>query len=310
MQAFLLKSPVKDYIWGGDALKLRWGKQADGNIAESWEFSLYKGMESVAVTGEYAGKNLREIQEKSPEVFGDKVKEFPLFPLLIKLIDAKRDLSVQVHPTDFYALTHAAELGKTEMWYIAEATEDAAIYYGFERETTREEVEKRIRNGTVCEILRKIPVRCGDCFFVKAGTVHAILAGVTVFEVQENSNLTYRLYDYDRRDADGNLRELHVEKALEVMKFLPATEKPKEEPQNFEGYSVRKLASCNYFTVSEYRVSESAELGQIGCFGTFTVLDGTAKMGGISLEKGDTVLIPAGAYETVTGTCSLLYTTV
>ena len=229
---------------------------------------------------------------------------------MIKLIDAKSDLSIQVHPTDFYALTHAAELGKTEMWYIAEATEDAAIYYGFARETTREEVEKRIQEGTICEILKRIPVKCGDCFFVKAGTVHAILAGVTVFEVQESSNLTYRLYDYNRKDANGNLRELHVEKALEVMKFAPATEKKQEDRQDFKGFSVKKLASCNYFTVSEYRVSESVKLGQDGCFGTFTVLDGTAKMGDLSLKKGDTVLIPAGEYETVTGNCALLYTTI
>lgn len=308
--AFLLQSPVKDYIWGGDALKLRWGKHADGNIAESWEFSLYKGMESVAVNGPYAGMNLSEIREKAPEVFGEKVKEFPLFPLLIKLIDAKNDLSIQVHPTDFYALTHAAELGKTEMWYIAEATPDAAIYFGFERETTREEVEKRIKEGTICEILKRIPVKCGDCFFVKAGTVHAILAGVTVFEVQESSNLTYRLYDYNRRDASGNLRELHVEKALEVMKLSPATAQNYDDRQDFPGYSVRKLSSCNYFTVSEYRVTECVTLGQNGCFGTFTVLDGSAKIGDLSLKKGDTVLIPAGEFETVSGNCALLYTTI
>ena len=229
-----LKPAVKDYIWGGTALKERWGKTSDTDtIAECWEFSLFPGSSSEVDEVLFKGFDLIKLYERYPAIFGKAAEKHKVFPILIKLIDANADLSVQVHPSDEYADKYeGGSLGKSEIWYIADAKEGASIYYGFSRDVSREEAEKSIKENTITSLLRKIPVKKGEFYYVPAGTVHALLAGVTVIEIQENSNLTYRVYDYDRRDKAGNPRELHVAKALEVM-TLTASEPPRQDVSDF-----------------------------------------------------------------------------
>ena len=198
-QPILFTPATKSYLWGGTALMEKWGKTAtETTIAECWELSAYAGCESIARGGACDGMSLGKIVETHPELFGSAARDG--FPILVKLIDAAKDLSVQVHPDDLYARVHEGDRGKTEMWYIADAVPGAAIYYGFARDVSREEVEKSIRENTVTTLLQKVPVTRGDAFLVPAGTVHALLAGVTVIEIQESSNVTYRVYDYDRRE--------------------------------------------------------------------------------------------------------------
>ncbi|MDD3947583.1 MAG: class I mannose-6-phosphate isomerase, partial [Clostridia bacterium] len=233
------------------------------------------------------------------------------FPLLIKLIDATGDLSIQVHPDDAYALANENQLGKTEMWYIADAEDGACIYYGFNRDVTADELREAVRNGTLCELLNKIPVKQGDTFFVEAGTVHALLAGITVIEIQQNSGLTYRLYDYDRRDDHGNLRELHIEKAIAVAnitkKEIPDQEKGTD---NYKDYKIRPLADCPYFKTREIEINGIYPIFNGESFVTFTVAEGEGFLyDGTAVTKGDTVFVPAGCNTSINGTITIIETT-
>ena len=295
VQPILFSPATRALIWGGTALLERWGKKADTpTVAECWELSSYPGSESTVTGGCFDGQKLSELVEKEPELFGGAVRGGD-FPILVKLIDAAKDLSVQVHPDEAYARAHGAAHGKTEMWYVAEATPDAAIYYGFARDVSRKEVEESIRDNTVTSLLRRVPVRRGDTFFVPAGTVHALLGGVTVVEVQQNSDVTYRVYDYDRRDADGNPRQLHVAQALDVMHYtasVVAPPAPAAAPA--PGVGVRPLADCPLFSVSETiidggRYAVTPEEG----FVTFTITDGEGSfVGGEKILRGQTWMIP------------------
>ena len=214
----LLLSPAfKDYIWGGNRLKRDWGKRTDMTpLAESWELSCHEAGPSVIAGGAYAGRTLGEYLTEHPQDAGTKAQNAGAFPLLIKLIDAAGPLSVQVHPDDAYAREFEHSLGKSEMWLVLDASEGAGIYYGFKRETSLSEMRAAIENNTLTELLSWVPAKTGDCFFIPAGTVHAIGAGLMVAEVQQSSNLTYRVYDYGRVGADGRPRELHIDKALAV----------------------------------------------------------------------------------------------
>ena len=198
----------KDYLWGGEKLKTLFGRKNDGIIAESWEVSIHKDGESV-LPG--TNKTFSEYLKENPSAVD---KNGGNFPVLIKYIDAAKSLSVQVHPNDDYAQKYEHDNGKTEMWYIISADEGAGIYCGFKRDTNKEEFLEKVKDGTVEELLNFIPVKAGDCYLIKAGTVHAIGAGCVICEIQQNSNVTYRVYDYNRRGADGKLRQLHVEKAV------------------------------------------------------------------------------------------------
>ena len=201
----------KNYIWGGDRLKTKDGKQTDLTpLAESWELSFHKDGKTLLSDG-------RVLMDcVSDRELGENVKDFPMFPVLIKLIDAKQNLSVQVHPSDLYALVNEGQLGKTEMWYIVEADEGAGIYLGFKDDLTREQLSELISEEKLCDKLNFFPVKAGECYFIPAGTVHAICRGCLICEIQQNSNVTYRVYDYGRRDSAGNTRELHVEQAKAV----------------------------------------------------------------------------------------------
>ncbi len=255
----------KDYIWGGTRLKTEYGKQTElPRVAESWE--LYDAS------------------------------------ILIKLIDARENLSVQVHPGDEYARANENGVGKTEMWVILDCEPGAFLYFGFNRELTREELRERIENDTLTEVLRALPVRCGDVVFIPAGTVHAIGAGIVLAEVQQNSNTTYRLYDFGRTDADGNPRPLHIRQALDVARLepTPLSAPGRGEARETPDFREERLAACEYFTVDRvtlsgtYRRTAEGFLSVLCCEG-----DCTVECGGetLCITKGDSVFLPAGSGE-------------
>ena len=299
MYAMKLIAPCKDYIWGGTRLRDEYGKKSDADkVAESWELSCHKDGKSVIANGEYAGKTLDEyIEKEGKQVLGTNCERFEYFPILIKLIDAKDNLSVQVHPDNEYALRVEGEYGKTEMWYIVDCEEGAELLYGFRHEITREEFAERIKNNTLLEVTNNVPVHKGDVFFIESGTLHAIGKGILIAEIQQNSNTTYRIYDYGRVGKDGKPRELHIEKACEVTKLIPPTRptKPQGEKRDMGGYSVTLLASCEYFNVNKLDVqSEAALEATDASFDSLLVLSGSFTLGDLSLGKGDSVFIPAG----------------
>ena len=198
MAILKLKAPCKDYIWGGNRLREEYGKQLDSDrIAESWELSCHKDGQSVITGGEFDGKTLSDyIAAKGKGVLGKNCGRFEYFPVLIKLIDAKDNLSVQVHPSNEYALRVEGEYGKTEMWYIVDCDPGAELLYGFKHEISKEEFAERIANNTLLEVTNNVPVHKGDVFFIESGTLHAIGKGILIAEIQQNSNTTYRIYDY------------------------------------------------------------------------------------------------------------------
>ena len=309
----LLKPKTKDYIWGGTKLASKWGKIADtAKIAESWELSLYPDMECEIASGPYAGLTLDELNEAFPGIFGEFSDDFSQFPILIKLIDATENLSIQVHPSDEYAkLNERGQLGKTEMWYIADAEPTASIYLGFSENVAIDDFKKAITQNTVTKLLNQIKVKAGDCFFIPAGTVHAILKGVTVYEVQENSNLTYRVYDYNRTDSSGKPRELHIEKALQVSNLSKTdTQFTINSETEHDGYKSKLLAKCDYFEACE--ITSTAQFSTLNkdSFVCMTVLSGAPTFGNTTLKKGDTVFIPAGINGVFTGEFTAIATCV
>ena len=304
-----LSPAFKDYLWGGERLKTEFNKNTDMTpLAESWELSAHKDGQSVVTTGDCAGMTLTDyIAALGKDALGTACGKYDYFPLLIKLIDAKGDLSVQVHPSDAYALEHEGEYGKTEMWYILDCEEGAALYYGFKEDTTREEYESAIKEGRLTDILNRVPVKRGDVFFIPAGTVHAIGAGILICEIQQNSNTTYRVYDYNRRDKDGNLRPLHVEKALAVsdLRKSPAL------PAIPDGEDVL-LAECGYFEVRRLRFGGNGTVTATPeSFTALTVTEGEGTLSdgesALTFRKGDTLFIPAQSTAfTVTGACEMI----
>jgi len=297
-----LTAPLKDYLWGGTRLKSDYGKKTDLDIvAESWELSCHKDGQSVIANGEAKGKTLAAyIEEQGKKILGKNAEKFPYFPLLIKLIDAKGNLSVQVHPNNDYAMRVEGEFGKTEMWYIVDSEPGASLLYGFKSEISAEEFARRIEDNTLLEVCNRVPVKKGDVFFIDAGTLHAIGEGILICEIQQNSNTTYRIYDYGRVGADGKPRELHVKKAQDVTKLAPPTRdtKPLAAINILASAKGELLASCEYFTVYHFDLDGSINLtaGEES-FQALTVLEGkmTVKAGGNSLElaKGETCFLPA-----------------
>lgn len=301
MKPFRLSAPCKDYLWGGEKLR-EYGKISDKDIiAESWELSCHPDGESVIADGEYAGMTLTAFLAEHPEAMGTNCDRFDRFPVLVKLIDARDNLSVQVHPDDDYALTHEGEYGKTEMWYIVEAEEGAELIYGFKESITKEEFRRAIEEDTLLDKVNTVPVKKGDVFFIEAGTLHAIGKGILIAEIQQNSNTTYRVYDYGRIGADGKPRELHAEKALDVTNLKPAGSCC-TFPKN-GGWQL--LAHCDYFYTSCTELDTFCELGSDETsFVHILVLEGeavlTAESCEIPLKKGTSVFVPAG-----TGACRI-----
>ena len=289
---YKLEGYYTDYIWGGDKLKKYWNKNTPQPIiAESWEFSLYLDKESTIINGALKGKNLRELFSENPEIFGSNLCSIKDFPLLIKLIDATKDLSVQVHPSDDYAIKYENQFGKTEMWYIADAEADASIYFGLKQSVSKEELARRIEDNTIEQLLNEVKVQAGDCFFIESGTLHAIKAGVTVIEIQQNSNLTYRVYDYNRVDNNGNSRELHIEKAIEVAN-IEKTEIRNANYSDIEYNTLTNMSGCIYFIVDFAKVIGSFELLNNQSFLALTIAEGSGQVNNVDFEKGDTFMIP------------------
>ncbi|MBP3422994.1 MAG: ROK family protein [Clostridia bacterium] len=291
MQIVKLYPECKDNIWGGTLLRDKYGKQTDKEIvAESWELSFHKDGPTRLADG-------RTLQETATaEELGKNCEGFPFFPMLAKLIDAKQDLSVQVHPSDAYALKNENSFGKTEMWYIVEADKGAGIYLGFKEDVTKEEYEKAIQEHTLTELLNFFEVKAGECYFIPSGTIHAIGKGCLICEIQQNSNLTYRVYDYGRKDKNGNERELHVEKALKVTNLNKYTYEPLQA-QTEQG---QLLGLSRYFTTTSVKVNGEKKLfADKGSFKCVICVQGEGEIDGQKVCLGDSYFVPAGYGEVV-----------
>jgi len=299
-------SPIlKNKIWGGTKLKSLFDKPAETDkLGESWELSGYEGDESVVTNGYLAGNNLVELIEiYMGELVGDTIfDEFGLsFPLLFKLIDANENLSIQVHPGDEVAAERHNSFGKTEMWYVVDADKGAELIIGFSEDCSRETYLEAMGEDKVEDLLQKVPVTKGDVFFIPAGRVHAIGKGVVVAEIQQSSDITYRIYDFKRKDDNGNERELHTEQALDVIDF-EASRQPKTNYTTVLN-ATTPLVTCDYFTTNMLRFDKRIvrQYAMIDSFVAYMCLEGnfTIEFEGDSttISKGDTVLIPASIDE-------------
>ena len=316
MYPLLLKAPLKDYLWGGTRLIEEFGFETDKEkAAEAWMLSCHKDGNSIVRNGELAGLTLQQAVETwGKDSLGKKSADFTYFPILIKLIDAKDRLSVQVHPNDEYALANEGEYGKTEMWYVVDCEEDAKLIYGFNQDISRGEFLERINNNNLSPVCNYVPVKKGDVFFIDAGTMHAIGKGILIAEVQQNSNTTYRVSDYGRLGADGKPRELHIKQAIEVTKTQKPT-KPYGAVGDVTLYpfgTVRELASCDYFTTEIISLDGNVGVYDNDSFISILLLDGAATLsytgGMMRLKKGDSVFVPAGLKVRLSGTAEIIYT--
>ena len=304
MEILKLKPATKDYLWGGTRLKEKYNKTSDEDIlAETWELSAHKDGESLITNGEFEGKKFGEYyREKGNSIVG-KNYDKDRFPILIKFIDALKPLSIQVHPSDEYGLKNENDYGKTEMWYVLEADEGASLYYGFNKEVTKEEYKQAIEDGTLEDILNKVFVKPGDVLFIESGTVHAIGAGIVICEIQQNSNVTYRVYDYKRKDKDGNERDLHIDKALEVSNLVPNKEYSFENENDINA-NLKRLAKSEYFDVFSGELNGSEELKITEeSFQSIIIVEGEGNIETdeetIEFKKGDSLFLPAqnGSYK-------------
>ena len=314
---YILKlNPVfKDYLWGGTKLRDEYGfKSSLDKLAEGWMLSCHKDGENTVLNGEFEGKTLTEVVKIHPEYLGKNGNQFEYFPILIKLIDAKNDLSVQVHPDNEYAMRVENEYGKTECWYILDCDDDAELIYGFNRTISSDEFKERIADNTFLETVNKVKVKKGDLFFIEAGTLHAIGKGILLAEIQQNSNTTYRVYDYGRLGADGKPRELHVEKAIDVTNCTPPTRStnPEGELVSANGYKSQLLTRCDLFNVEKVSVTDYyTTIADENSFVSVLVTDGKGMIDKIEINKGDSLFIPANYGEfTVTGKTELIITRV
>ena len=282
MELVKLKPAVKDYIWGGNYFQKVNKGLGLTRVSECWELSTRDNDSSIIGSGPNSGKLLNEVITKDD--IGPVMDRFPYFPLLIKLIDAKENLSVQVHPSDDYALKYENSFGKSEMWHIISADEGSGLYVGLNDNYSKEDIEKALKEGTILNYLNFFKVKPGDTFIINPGTIHAIGKGVRLIEIQQNSNLTYRLYDYHRLDQNGNPRELHIAKALEVINY------EKYEPSKEEnGY----LADNQYFTVKKVGFNGELKIAANDkSFVSFTFLDGNGFVDDIAYQEYDTFFLP------------------
>ena len=302
----LLKPVIKDYIWGGTRLKTEFGFKTDKDIAaEGWMLSCHKDGTNTVLNGVYEGKPLDEVLT----LWGLKDK----FPILIKLIDAKDRLSVQVHPDNKYALENEGEFGNTEMWYVVDCEDGAQLIYGFKYKISKDEFEKRIKDNTLDEVMNYVPVKKGDVFFIKSGTLHAIGKGILIAEIQQNSNTTYRVSDYGRLGADGKPRELHIQKAVDVT----LTDKPTVpygdvgETNNYEYGTERQLAACEYFKTAKLDLEGEREINTENGFVSLLVLSGEINVkydsGVVKAQKGGSIFIPQGLKVLLSGRAEVIY---
>lgn len=307
---FILQPSGKDYLWGGQRLNTEFEKQIDLDpLAETWECSTHPDGPSIVKTGGFKGQTLSKVISDNPHFLGARHSEDKALPILIKFIDAKSDLSVQVHPNDEYAKAYEdGQLGKTEMWYVLDAAKDARLVYGLKKDCTKEQIRESIEKGKLSNLLQSVKVNKDDLFFIEAGTIHAIGAGCLIAEIQENSNLTYRLYDYDRVGKDGKKRELHIDKSLKVANLKSSSE-PKQPLRVLKyrpGVAKELLSRCKYFEV--YRMLVNTERRQSVTYASdnlsFRVLLCIKGCGVLNFEdksleffKGDCIFVPADSVE-------------
>lgn len=298
---FKIQPIFKDYIWGGNKLQSLYNKQCDLEVvAESWELSTHKDGQCIIATGPFKGNTLASyIEEQGQAVLGSKCPYERELPILIKLIDAKDNLSVQVHPDDAYAKAYEDDLGKTEMWIVLEAEEGAQLVYGLKKSMSKLEFEKCIKENKVEEVLNYVDVKKGDVFFIEPGTIHAIGKGIIIAEIQQSSNVTYRVYDYNRVGLDGKPRALHIDKAIEVSKLEACQEaKLAYQLEDHMEYRRGKIVECPYFKVEYIEVEEEIHIEMDGTsFHSILLTEGKIQVSNkdeiIELEKGESLFIPA-----------------
>ena len=302
MKPLKFNALLKQTLWGGDKI-IPFKHLSDKleNVGESWEISGVKGNETLVAEGEFAGQSLNDVVialkadlvgKANYERFGNE------FPLLIKFIDARQDLSIQVHPTDEIAQKQGKDRGKTEMWYIMDSDPDAKLYSGLKKEITPEQYKEMVENDTICDALAQYAVKEGDCFFLPAGRIHAIGTGCFLAEIQQTSDVTYRIYDYKRKDKDGNYRQLHTKEAAECINYTVENNYRTEYvPVKNQGIA---LVSCPYFSTAVYDLDEPMTLDYseldsfvilIGMKGSGTVTDGEGNT--LTLNAGESMLVPA-----------------
>lgn len=298
-EPLFMEPKFKDYIWGGKRLKQVFNKNVENEecTAESWEISTNEAGVSVIKNGELKDKTLTQIfndTEYKLNIFGAKCQDLEDFPLLVKFIDANSNLSVQVHPNDEYAMNYENSKGKTEMWYVLDCSEDAQIICGVKQGTTKEHLQNKIENNKVVDVLNFVNVKKGDVIYIPAGTIHALLGNTLVAEIQQNSNITYRVYDWDRVGTDGKPRQLHTKKAIDVIDV-------EKTPQitnagNKEG--IKNIIKSEYFEVDKINVKNKIQcVNDVESFIAFCVVEGS---GNIKIDnqeykitKGDSFILPA-----------------
>ncbi|MGP1992737.1 type I phosphomannose isomerase catalytic subunit [Zobellia laminariae] len=294
---------LKERLWGGTKLKDVLGKPIENDITgESWELSTVPGDISVVSNGDLAGASLQDLIEKDPEsVLGKSVyKRFGTdFPILIKFIDAKQDLSIQLHPNDELAKKRHNSFGKTEMWYVMDADDDASLIVGFNKDVSKEEYAKSIENDTLLDLLNYEKVKEGDTFFINTGKIHAIGAGVLLAEIQQTSDVTYRVFDFNRKDKNGNLRELHTEQALDAIDYNKKDDF-KVEYKNDKN-TVNDMVDCPYFKTDFLDLNSdlTQNVTNRDSFTIFMCVGGSATIanenGSVEIKKGETTLLPAAS---------------
>ena len=320
MQIYKFNSILKPVLWGGDKLlAFKRLPACDEPIGESWELSAMPGRKSVVADGEDAGLTLTElVQRYGADLGGEDVyrRYGDHFPLLIKFIDACRDLSIQVHPGEEMARQHHGCTGKNEMWYILQADDGAMIRTGFNRSLTLEEFDRRLDDGSILDVVNAVPSRPGDVFYIPAGQIHTIGAGNLLVEIQQSSDVTYRVWDYNRRDADGHLRQLHVQEAREALDF-DAHEGQVLDMRSL-GHGMTRLVECDQFDVCHLDVVDSFSLCMPGPHSFVAMVcllgDVTLQVEGmtpVTLCQGETALVPAIVDRIeIAGSAQLLITTV
>lgn len=293
MSIIRLKPYCTDYIWGGNRLRTEFNIESDlDKVSEAWVLSCHGNGASLVDSGTYKGKTLEEyIKINGKEILGTNMEDYDEFPILTKLIDAKENLSIQVHPDNSYAKENEGSYGKSEMWYVIDAKPGAIIYCGVNRAVSTEEMARRIEDCTLTDVLNAVPVKAGDSFYIPAGTLHAICEGVIIAEIQQNSNITYRVFDYGRKDVNGNTRELHVQKALEVARKTPNYSKD---------FNDGHLVKCPFFT-ADILDGTTTDIVTDLSFVSLVVISGSGTIKTsdeeISINKGESFFISAGIGE-------------
>ncbi|MEH7248062.1 mannose-6-phosphate isomerase, class I [Neobacillus niacini] len=310
MQPLFLKPVFKERIWGGTALQTEFGYEIPTDTTgECWAISAHPNGPSIIENGTFSGMALDELWCKNPELFGNPKEE--VFPLLTKILDANADLSVQVHPEDDYAKVHEnGDLGKTECWYILDCKEGAEMIFGHNAKT-KEEYIQQINEGRWDELLRRVKIKPGDFFYVPSGTIHALCEGTLVLETQQSSDTTYRVYDYNRKDAEGNLRELHLEKAIDVTTVPHQVAGVTPVVEELENVTITTFVQSDFFSVYKWDVKGKAAFSYTDHYLLLSVIngDGTFNHNGekYSLNKGTHFIVPVGVDQfEIAGDCELI----